>query len=155
NLTFRVQFYMRAIHWSWRRALEVNCLVVIATAVTWALEFVLARFPVRRAAQVRAPRVNHEKAFRVLNDPDAILLLILGVYPDRVVARKSNFEDARRLEDGAWQEEADKHKETCSEETGDAPPDDHSSCLEYARLRCGLDHDRRFRCRSGSRGRSG
>src|SRR5882724_12900940 len=50
NLTFRIQFDVRAIHRPRRGPFEVDRFTVVTAAMTRTLEFVLAWFPVRRAA---------------------------------------------------------------------------------------------------------
>src|SRR5580658_10063577 len=62
---------------------EVDALAVIPAAVARTLEFVLAWFPIGCAAQVRAAGVNHEHAVGCAIDPDAELLLKLGVDSER------------------------------------------------------------------------
>src|SRR5258708_31588005 len=97
---------MSAIHRARGWALEVDAFAVIAAAVTGALEFVFAGFPVRRAAEMGAARVDNENAIGSAVDPDAVFLLPLGVNAERVVGRIANFEDSGRLEERARQEEA-------------------------------------------------
>src|ERR1044071_8005253 len=77
DLAFGVEFDVGAIHGARGRAFEVDALAVVAAAVARALELVLARLPVGRAAEVRAARVDDEDAVGVLDDPDAELLLPL------------------------------------------------------------------------------
>src|SRR5215204_4907652 len=99
DLPLGVHRHLGAIHRARRGAFEVDALTVVAAAVARALELVLARLPVGRASQVRAARVDDEQALGVSDDPDAVLLLPLGVHAERVVARKADAEDARRLHD--------------------------------------------------------
>src|SRR6266404_9687168 len=100
DLTVGRQFDVGAIHGARRGAFEVDAFAVIAAAVTRALEFVFAGFPVRRAAEMGAARVDDENAIGRAVNPDAIFLLPLGVNADRVVGRISDLEDSRRLEEG-------------------------------------------------------
>jgi len=58
--------------------------------VTGTLKLVFARFPIGRAAEMRATRVDHEDPIGSLIHPDAILLLPLSVYAERVIRRKAN-----------------------------------------------------------------
>src|SRR3954470_10500605 len=94
NLPFRIDLHESPIHGSRRGTFEVNSLAVIAAAVTWTLEFVFARLPVRRAAEMSTARVNHEQPIRSLINPDSVLLLPFRIDAKRVVARKSNFENS-------------------------------------------------------------
>src|SRR5438270_10452252 len=72
DLPFGIHFDVRAIHRARRGAFKVDALAVVATAVTWTLELVLARLPIGRAAQVRAACVDDEEPIRSLINPDAI-----------------------------------------------------------------------------------
>ena len=77
--------------------------------MTRTLEFVFARLPIGRAAEMGAARVDHEQSIRSLIDPDSILLLPFRIDTKRVVARKSNFKNGGRFEDGARQKEPQEH----------------------------------------------
>ena len=79
--------------------------------MTGALEFVLARLPVRRAAQVRANRRDHEDPFRVAHHPDAVLVLEFGVHAEAEIGRIADFEIGLWLEQRARKEEAQEHHE--------------------------------------------
>src|SRR5215208_2323140 len=116
ELPFGVELDLGAIHRARRGAFEVDALAVVTAAVARALELILARLPVGRAAQVRAARVDDEEALAVTHHPDAVLLLPLRVHPERVVAGEADAEDARRLEDGARQEEARHRGADCEED---------------------------------------
>src|SRR5258705_11732860 len=113
---------MSAIHRARRGAFEVDAFAVIAAAVTRALEFVFAGFPVRRAAEMGAAGVDDENTIGSAVNPDAIFLLPLGVDADRVVGRIANFENGGGLEEGAWQEEAEEGDKPGAEKTGDGAP---------------------------------
>src|SRR5258706_6124266 len=104
DLAIGRQFDVGAIHRARRGALEIDAFTVITAAVTRALEFVFAGFPVRRAAQMRTARVDDENAIGRAVDPDAIFLLPLGVDAERVIGGIANFEDGGRLEERARQE---------------------------------------------------
>src|SRR5262249_38210708 len=93
-LSFGVQFDMSSIHWTRRRSFEVDAFTIVATAVTRTLEFVFTGFPVRRAAEVRATRVDHEQSIRSFSYPDSILLLPLRINPERVVTWWADAEHA-------------------------------------------------------------
>src|SRR5262250_1552551 len=113
---------MGAIHWPWRGPLEVHSLAVISAAVARTLEFVLARFPVGRAAQVCASRVDDKQTVRRSVDPNAVLLLPFGVHAERVVGEIADFEYSGRLEKCAWKEEAKEGDEPGAEETRHCAP---------------------------------
>src|ERR1700680_454398 len=85
DLSVGRQRHVGAIHGAWRRTFEIYAFAVVAAAVAGALEFVFAGFPVRSAAEMRAPRVDDEDAVGCAVDPDAIFLLPLGVHAERVV----------------------------------------------------------------------
>src|ERR1700730_9939467 len=103
DLAIGREFDVCAIHRARRGAFEIDALAVVSAAVARALEFVLAGFPVRRAAEMGAARVDDENAVRSAVDPDAIFLLPLGVYAQRVVGRIANFEYGGRLKERARQ----------------------------------------------------
>src|SRR5437763_214019 len=134
DLSFGVEADVGAIHRAGRGALEVYALAVVAAAVTRALKFVLACLPIGRAPQMCAAREDDEQALGVLHNPDAPLLLPLRIHADGVVAGEADAEDARRLEEGARQEEAQKHQEVYGEEREDAAPDYASSELVDGRV---------------------
>ena len=90
DLPFGIELDLGAIHWARRGAFKVDALAVVTAAVARTLEFILARLPIGRAAEVRAARVDDEKPLGVLYDPDAILLLPLGINAERVVAGKAD-----------------------------------------------------------------
>ena len=90
DFAFSIQFDRSAIHWSWRRTLKVDPFTVIAAAVTMTLKLILARFPIGRATEVRAARINYKNPVGSLVNPDAILLLPLGIYSQRIVRRKAD-----------------------------------------------------------------
>src|SRR6476660_166656 len=97
---------MRTIHWPRCRSLEVDPFAVVPTPVARALKFIFARLPVRSAAQVRAARVNHEKAVWRAVDPDAVFLLKLRVDSERKLGRVANLEESVRLEECPRQKES-------------------------------------------------
>src|SRR5437763_15829969 len=115
---------MRAIHRARRRTFKVYAFAVVAAAVTWTLELVLARLPIGRAAQVRAACVDDEEPIRSLINPDAIGLLPLRVHALRVVAGKTDAKDRRRLVDGERHEEAQEREEADGQEACDGGPSD-------------------------------
>src|ERR1700738_3538484 len=122
NLPIGSQCDVRAIHRARRRALEVDAFAVIATAVARTLEFVFAGFPVRRAAEMRAARVDDEHAVGCAVDPDAIFLLPLGVNAERVVGGIANFEDGGRLEERARQEKTEERDKPGAQKTRNRTP---------------------------------
>src|ERR1044072_5767138 len=60
DLSFRVESNLGAIHRPRRRSLEVDSLAIVATAMARTFKLVLTRLPVRRAAEMRAARVDDE-----------------------------------------------------------------------------------------------
>src|SRR5712672_2279111 len=105
---------MSAIHRGRRGAFEVDAFAVIATAVTGALEFVFAGFPVRRATEMGAARIDNENAIGSAVDPDAIFLLPLGVDAERVVGWVANFEDGGGFEECARKKEPEEGDKPCA-----------------------------------------
>ena len=100
---------MRAIHWPRRRTFKVDCLAIVATTMAGTLKLILARFPIGRAAEMRATRVDHENPIGSLVHPDAVLLLPLRIDTERVIRGKANGKLAGGLENGPWQEKTEKH----------------------------------------------
>ena len=90
NLPFRVEPNLGTIHRPWRRPLKVDGFTVVATPVTGTLKLVFARPPVWSAAEMRAAGINNEYPVRSFVDPNAILLLPLGIDPECIVGRKPN-----------------------------------------------------------------
>src|SRR6266403_32609 len=116
------QFEVSAIHRARRGTLEIDAFTVIAAAVTRALEFVFAGFPVRRAAEMRAARVDDENAIGSAVDPDTIFLLPLGVDAERVIGGIADLEDGGRLEERARQKKTEERDKPGAQETGDSTP---------------------------------
>src|ERR1700730_5480783 len=112
------QRHVRTIHRARRGALEIYAFAVVAAAVAGALEFVFAGFPVRRAAEMRAARVDDENAVGRAVDPDTIFLLPVGVHAERVVGGIANFENCGRFEQRARKEETKECDEPRTEKTG-------------------------------------
>src|SRR5205085_4833769 len=107
DLPLRVDLYVRAVHGARRRAFKVHTFRVIPRPVARALEFVLARFPIGRAAQVGTPRVDHEEPVRGAVYPYAVLRLPLRIHANAVIARVADAEYRARLEQRARQKEAE------------------------------------------------
>ena len=82
--------HLSPIHRPGRRSLEVDSFTVVATSVTGTLKLVFTRSPVGCAAKMRATGIDNEYAVRSLVDPDAILLLPLGIYAKRIVGGKTD-----------------------------------------------------------------
>src|SRR6267154_2656735 len=99
---------MRPIHGTRRGAFEVDALAVATTAMTRALEFVFAGFPIGSAAQVSAPRVDDEHAIGSAIHPDAVFLLPLNVHSESVVRGVADLENCGRLEERARKEKFEK-----------------------------------------------
>src|SRR2546421_318341 len=123
DLSFGIEFHMSAVHRPWCGTFEINPLAVIATAVAGTFEFVFARFPIRRATQVGAASVDHKYSVGSLVHPNAILLLPLGVDPQRIIGGKANAEHAGRLENRPGQKKPQKHQEARSQKPRDGGPD--------------------------------
>src|SRR6185503_4870622 len=104
-------------------------LAVVATTMARALELVLTGLPVGRTTEMRAARVDDEETVGSSRHPDAILLLPLGIYTERVVVWRSDAKDAGRFENRARQEEPHEHQEESEQRAGDGAPDDPSSHL--------------------------
>ena len=102
---------MRPIHRPRRRTLEVDAFGIVAAAVTGALELVLTRLPVRRAPQMRTDRRDHEDTLGVPHDPDAVLVLKLGVHAEAEIGGIADREAGLRLIQSARQKEAQEHDE--------------------------------------------
>src|SRR5437879_1471045 len=101
------QLDVRAVHRARRGTLKIDAFAVIPAAVTWALEFVFAGFPVRRAPEMRAARVDDENAIGSAVDPDAIFLLPLGVHAERIIGWITDLESSGRLKERSRQEKTD------------------------------------------------
>src|SRR5580693_2076026 len=93
DLAVGSQFQMCAVHGTRRGTFEVDAFAVVSAPVAGTFEFVLAGFPVGRAAEMRTTRENNEHAVRCTADPDAVLLLPLGVYAQGVVGGIADLED--------------------------------------------------------------
>src|SRR5712692_5662217 len=116
------QFDVRAIHRPRRRAFKIHAFTVVAAAVARALEFVFAGFPVGRAAEMRAARVDDENAVGSTVDPDAIFLLPLGVDAERIVGGIADLKDGGRFEERAREEKTQEGDEPGAQETCDRTP---------------------------------
>src|SRR5208337_200859 len=116
NLTVRSFLDMGPVHGTRRRTLKVDSFAVVTTAVARAFKFVIAGFPVGRAAQMRAARVNHEHAIGCAVHPDAVLLLKLGVHAQAVIFGIADLKAGRGLEERARQKKAEEGDEPRGEE---------------------------------------
>src|SRR4030095_2533587 len=110
NLSFRIELDMGAIHRSRSRPFKIDRLAIVPAAMTGTLKLVLTGFPVRRAAEMRAARVDHKNPIGSFVYPDAILLLPLGVNAKRVICRKAHFKLAGWFKNGARQEKSKEHQ---------------------------------------------
>src|SRR6516162_9017947 len=113
---------MGAVHGTRCRSLEINAFAVVPTPVTGALELVFTGFPVGRTAQMRAPRENDKQAIRGAIHPNAVFLLPLRIYAQRVVRGIANLEDRGRFKQRARQEKTQEGEEPRGEKTCDAAP---------------------------------
>ena len=114
---------MCAIHGTRRRALEINSLAVVAAAVTRTLEFVLARFPVGCASEMRTTRVDHKKTIGSAIHPDAVFLLEFRIYAQGKFGRIADFKYAIRFEQSAWKKEAEEGEEPGCKKSRNHGPD--------------------------------
>src|ERR1700682_2187410 len=88
--------HVSAIHRARCGAFESDAFTVVAAAVTRALEFVFAGFPVGRTAEVRAAGVDDEDAIGSAVNPYAIFLLPLGIDTQGIVRGIADLEDGGR-----------------------------------------------------------
>ena len=143
------EFHVRAIHRTRRRPFEVHAFAVVAASVARTLEFVFAGFPIRRATQVRAPRVDHEHSVRRAIHPDPVFLLPFRVYAERVVRRISNFENGRRFKKSTRKKKSQKRDEPGSEKSRNTAP--HQTPAPRAHLAVVRTNRRNSRCRRSLR----
>src|ERR1700722_5013338 len=118
NLPVGRQLHVRAVHGSRRWSLKINSFAVITAAVARALELVLAGFPVRRAAKVRAAGVDHKHPVGSAIDPYAKFLLELSVHTQRKLRGITDLENAVRFEKSARQKETEECNEPRGQKTG-------------------------------------
>ena len=90
--------------------------------MAWALELVLARLPVGRAAQMSAARVNDKDAVGCAVHPNAVFLLPLGVHAESIIRGVANLENRGRFEERARKEKTEEGNEPGAEKRGDATP---------------------------------
>src|SRR5258708_18988730 len=114
---------MSSVHGARGGAFEVDPLAVIAAAMTRTLELVFAGLPVGRATEMRATRIDHEYPIGRAIDPDAILLLKLGIDSERELRGISNFENRVGFEKSARKKEPEEGQEPRSEKCRYAHPD--------------------------------
>src|SRR6185437_8715154 len=118
---------MRPVHRARRRSFEVDAFIVITAAVTRALEFVLARLPIRCAAQVSAARIDYEKTIGRAVYPDTIFLLKLCINTEREVRGIADLERSIGFKQCARQEKA--------KERRNHAPRNAATALQTKRLR--------------------
>src|SRR5436305_3438275 len=97
NLAVGREFDVRAVHGARRGTLEIDAFAVVTAAVAGTLKLVLAGFPIRRAAEMSAARVDDKDAVGRAIYPYAIFLLPLGVDAEGVVRAIANLESGGRL----------------------------------------------------------
>src|SRR2546426_5589472 len=119
DLAGRVQFQVATVHGPRRRALEVDGFVVVTAAVTRALEFVFRSLPIRRASQMRAPRVDDEQPARDAVHPDAVFALKFGFHTQGKIRRITDRKDGFRLEENPRAEKTQEHQQIYAEVTID------------------------------------
>src|SRR5580700_3290705 len=101
DLAIGGKFHLCSVHGARGWAFEVDALAVITAAVAGTLELVLARLPVWRAAEVGAARVDHEDSVWSAIDPDAVLLLKLGINAECELRRIADLENCVGLKKSA------------------------------------------------------
>ena len=101
DLSGRIKLNVRSVHRTRRRSLEVYSFAGVAASVTRAFELVFGRFPIWCASQVSASGIDHEEPLGVSNDPDAILLLKLGIDSKAEIGEVPDSEYRAWLEDCA------------------------------------------------------
>ena len=126
DLTRRVQFHVCTIHGPWRRSFKVDSFRRVTTAVAGALEFVLRRFPVGRAAQMSAATKDYEDAVGFPNHRDAGLGLESLIHAWLEIRWVPDFENRAGFEKCAWKEKAEEHQEISGEKTPNTTPYDSS-----------------------------
>src|SRR5205807_4376174 len=122
NLAVWRQLHVRAIHGARRGPFKVDPFAVVAAAVAGALELVFAGFPVGRAAEVRAARVDDKDAIGCAVHPDTIFLLPLGIHAEGVVRGVANFENSWRFEKSTRKKETQEGNEPCAKKSRDSNP---------------------------------
>ena len=104
--------------------------------MTGAFELVFAGFPVGRTTQMSAPRENDKQPIRCAIHPNAVFLLPLRIYAQRIVRGIANLEDSGRFKQSARQEKAKEGEEPRGEKTSDATPHQATAMfIDLARLR--------------------
>src|SRR5690242_17475249 len=147
DLPIGSELHVRPVHRARRRAFEVDPFAVIAAAVARTLELVFAGLPVRSAAQMCAARVDNKDAVWSAVHPDAVFLLKLGIYAQRVVGGIADLENRGWLEKRARQEKAEEGNEPCAEKRRDRAPDQTAAAFVGS---AGLGPDaRKAACRCG------
>src|SRR3989442_2896669 len=108
---------MCAVHGPRRRSLEIDAFGIVAAAVTRALEFVFGGFPVRRAAQMSAHRVDHEDAFGIAHHPDAVFVLKFRIHAETEIRRVTDEKSGLGFEERARKKESQEHQKIDAQET--------------------------------------
>src|SRR5262249_7770386 len=101
-----IKLDVRAVHRARGRPFEVYSFAGITAPVARAFEFVLAGFPIGRAAQVCAARVNDKQSFGVADHPHAILLLEFCIDSEPEIGRIAYAKDCAGLKNGSREKEA-------------------------------------------------
>src|SRR5260370_28368248 len=144
DLVVRRQFQVRSVNGTRRGPFEVDTFAVVSAPVAGTLEFVLAGFPVGRAAEMRAAGVDDENAVRCTADPDAVLLLPLRIHAQGVIRGITDFENRGRLEERTGEKETKEGNEPCTKETSDCTPHQAASALiDLTVIRSDGRYDRR------------
>src|SRR2546423_2701632 len=82
DLSVGCYVHVGAVHRPRRRTLEIDTLRIVAAAMARTFEFVFCCFPIRRASQMSAHRVNDEDALSITHHPDAIFILKFCIYAE-------------------------------------------------------------------------
>src|SRR5712692_7471311 len=123
DLIVRGIFHVCAVHRPRRGPFEVDALAVVSAPMAGALELVLARLPIRRAAQMSTASIDDKDTIGGAVDPDAVLLLPLRIHTQGVVRGVTDLENGRRLEQCAGKKETKKGDKPCAQKSSDRSPD--------------------------------
>src|SRR5436190_11503535 len=119
----RIDVDLGALQRAGGRPLEVHAGAVVAAAVAGALEFVLRRQPVRRAAEVGADGDDRVHDLFGPHDPDAVFVLPpLVDFSDRVVGHEAGLELLHRLEENVGKHESSQNAGQTAEGGGERGP---------------------------------
>ena len=124
DLARGVELDVRAVHRTRRGPFKINGLSIVAAAVTRTLELVFARFPLRRAAQVRTAGEHDKEAIGLLDDPNTIAHQELLVHAEIEIRGIADRENGVGFVECPRKKEPQEHKEVDAEIAADGRPDD-------------------------------